>query len=77
MKPWNSWKGTAWPSLVRLGKLFSPGQLAQVRDTHTPSGRHVNREVPFPAWVPSEVEAQARTADEREALAIFGAWLRP
>src|SRR6185369_15060174 len=41
-----------WPALVRVADRFSPTQIAQVREEHTPSGRHVSREVPFPKWVP-------------------------
>jgi hypothetical protein len=66
-----------WPFLVRLAKLFAPEQLAQVREEHTPSGRHASRVVPFPQWVPLDVLAQANTIDEQQALAIFGAWLPP
>lgn len=66
-----------WPALVRLAKHFPTGQLAQVQDEHTPSGRHASREVAFPRWVPSGVAEQARTIGEEEALAIFRAWLPP
>ena len=66
-----------WPSLVRLAKRFSPEQLAQVRDEHTPSGRHVSRVVPFPQWVPPDVSVQANAIDEEQALAIFRAWVPP
>lgn len=66
-----------WPFLVRLAERFAPGQLAQVRDEHTPSGRHASRVVPFPQWVPSEIFAQADTIDEQQALAIFHAWVSP
>ena len=64
-----------WPSLVRLAKCFTPEQLAQVREEHTPSGRHVSRVVPFPEWVPAEVSAQADAVDEQQALAALGAWI--
>jgi hypothetical protein len=66
-----------WPSLVRLAKHFAPEQLAQVREEHTSSGRHISREVPFPQWVPADVTEQAKTTNEQEALAIFRAWLPP
>lgn len=66
-----------WPSLVRLAKHFAPEQLAQVVEEHTPSGRHVSRAVPFPQWVPPDVEAQANSIDEQRALATFGMWISP
>jgi len=64
-----------WPALVRLSKRFTRAQLAQVREEHTPSGRHVSRSVSFPRWVPAEVTSQAKAVDEQHALAAFGAWL--
>lgn len=64
-----------WPLLVRLAKRFAPEQLAQVREEHTPSGRHASHVVPFPQWVPAEVSAQADAVDEQQALAVFGAWM--
>src|SRR5688500_16488597 len=41
-----------WPALVRVAKRFPAAQIAQVRQEHTPSGKHENHEVPFPKWVP-------------------------
>ncbi|MGZ5036478.1 MAG: hypothetical protein ACXWHB_02590 [Usitatibacter sp.] len=66
-----------WPSLVRIAKRFAPDRLAQVREEHTPAGRHVTHEVPFPEWVPPEVARQGKALGEKEALAAFGAWVRP
>jgi hypothetical protein len=56
-------------------KHFAPEQLAQVREDHTPSGRHASRVVPFPQWVPPDVSAQADAIDEQQALAAFVAWM--
>jgi len=66
-----------WPSLVRLAKRFAPEQLAQIREEHTPSGRHASRVVPFPQWVPPDVSAQANAIDEQQALAVFRSWVPP
>jgi hypothetical protein len=66
-----------WPALVRLAPRFATGRLAKVRDEHTPSGRHVNRVVAFPQWVPPEVAAAARAMSERDALDALGSWLPP
>jgi hypothetical protein len=64
-----------WPSLVRVASRFAPEQLTQVRDEHTPSGRHVSHEVPFPQWVPSEVMEQAKIISEQEALTALSVCL--
>ena len=66
-----------WPALVRLAERMAPGQIAQVREEHTASGRHVSRELPFPQWVPVDVAEEANAISEREALAVFGAWVQP
>jgi len=63
-----------WPALVRAAGRFSPARIAQVREAHTPSGKHVSREVPFPKWVPSEVKKQAKGIGEQEALMALGPW---
>ena len=63
-----------WPALVRVAERFSPTQIAQVREAHTPSGHHVSREVPFPKWVPTEVKEQAMGIGEQEALIALGSW---
>jgi hypothetical protein len=64
-----------WPALVRVAERFPPARLAQVREVHTPSGRHVTEEVPFPDWVPSAVRTQARKVSEAAALAELGGWI--
>jgi len=62
-----------WPALVRLAERFPPQRLAQVREEHTPSGRHVRRDVPFPQWVPDDVTRAARAMRELDAIAALGA----
>jgi hypothetical protein len=57
-----------WPALVRLADRFTPEQLAQVKQEHTAGGKHVNRELAFPRWVPADVAAQGRAMGEQEAL---------
>lgn len=57
-----------WPALVRVADRLPPDGLAQVREIHTSSGRHVTEEVPFPDWVPSSVRTAARNLSEKAAL---------
>lgn len=63
-----------WPALVRLAARFPPNQISKVKQEHTASGRHVNKEVPFPRWVPAEVIKQAESLSEEEAIAELGDW---
>ena len=63
-----------WPALVRLAARFPPGRISKVTQEHTASGRHVNREVPFPRWVPADVIKQAGSISEEEAIAALGEW---
>jgi hypothetical protein len=65
-----------WPALVRVAARFTPSQIAQVRDEHTPSGRHVSREVPFPKWVPKAVREEAMGIAEQDALIALGPWAK-
>jgi hypothetical protein len=64
-----------WPSLVRLAMYFSAEQLAQIREAHTASGRHITRTIPFPQWVPAEVLNEARAIGEQDAVRVLGSWL--
>lgn len=59
-----------WPALVRLAGQFPPDRLAQVRDQHTPSGKHVKHIIEYPQWVPPEIleEAKSLTAQEASVL---------
>ena len=63
-----------WPALVRLADRFPPDRIAQVRQEHTASGRHENKEVPFPRWVPAAVLKQAKSMSEAGAIAALGEW---
>ena len=60
-----------WPAVVKLERRFTRHQLAQVHQEHTPSGKHVNRTVDFPAWVPETVRAAARAMSEKEAERVL------
>ena len=60
-----------WPALVRLESRFTARQLARIEQQHTASGKHVNRIVEFPAWVPESARAAARELSEEEAERIL------
>lgn len=61
-----------WPALVRAAAHFKPEQLAQLREEHTVSGKHVAHEVPYPDWVSQETRVAAGKLTESEALEQLG-----
>ena len=63
-----------WPALARLAARFPPERISKVSQEHTASGRHVNKELPFPRWAPAEVLKQAKSMSEAEAIAALGEW---
>jgi hypothetical protein len=64
-----------WPALVRLEERFAPQQLAQIKQEHTASGKHVNRIIDYPGWVPASVRAAARALSDAEAERVLAAVL--
>ncbi|HKQ60482.1 MAG TPA: hypothetical protein VJS92_04305 [Candidatus Polarisedimenticolaceae bacterium] len=67
-----------WPALVRAAGCFTRADLAQLREVHTSSGRHLTGSVAFPEWVPASVTRRAAQLDEPAALSALGAglWLK-
>ena len=63
-----------WAALVRLANRFPRAHLAQVREVHTPSGRHMLEELAFPKWVALEVASQAARLSDEEATRLLGPW---
>ena len=63
-----------WPHLVRSAAHFTASQIAQLREEHTASGKHVKHEVAFPEWVPAGVQHEAQHLTEQEAVAPFAKW---
>jgi hypothetical protein len=66
-----------WTALVRLERSFTRQQLAQIHQEHTASGKHVNRVVEFPAWVPESVLAASRRMSAAEAERVLAATVLP
>jgi hypothetical protein len=61
-----------WPALVRMAAYFNAKRLAQVRQEHTASGRHVNHETAFPKWVPQEILEASQVLSEAQARRMLG-----
>jgi hypothetical protein len=65
-----------WPALARLAERLPAAALAQIGETHTPSGKHVTKEIPYPQWVPEPVSVEARELSEAAAFAQLGPWAK-
>lgn len=65
-----------WPALVRLEHRFPRPRLAQIHQQHTVSGKHVNRLVAFPEWVPESVRSEAARMSEEAAVQALRGLLR-
>lgn len=61
-----------WPALVRLSRHLNKQRLRRVRQEHTPSGKHVNRVLAYPNWVPLEVQDEASSMTEEDAKRMLG-----
>jgi hypothetical protein len=61
-----------WPALAALAPELPPAALARVVQEHTASGKHVNREMPFPDWLPSDAAAEAARLSSAEARSLLG-----
>jgi len=65
-----------WPALIRVAEHFAPERLARVEHEHTPSGRHVNHETPFPLWADALSQRAANALSESDAFDALGPWSR-
>ena len=63
-----------WPALVRLANLFPKDRLAAIREVHTRTGAHRVITIPFPKWVPNDVEDVGRGLTTEQALLSLGSW---
>jgi hypothetical protein len=61
-----------WPALAAAAPVLGPARLSRVTEEHTASGRHVNHETPFPAWLPAAAAEQAKAMTPAAALAALG-----
>lgn len=61
-----------WPAVAALAGELPADAVARVRQVHTSSGKHVNEEVPFPQWLPSDAAAESKSLDPDRARAALG-----
>ena len=61
-----------WPALARVAKRLPPERIAQVKQEHTPSGRHVTRTIPVSEWLPPASLKESRKLSEDQAIEILG-----
>jgi hypothetical protein len=60
-----------WPAFVKLAGHFQPDQLAQIRQEHTATGKHVKHLTAYPTWVPAEVMEEAARLSTQEAEVLL------
>jgi hypothetical protein len=63
-----------WPALVRLARELRRDRLAEIREVHTPLGKHVVKVRSFPDWVPAPVQRAAARLTDDEARVDLGSW---
>jgi hypothetical protein len=61
-----------WPALAAAAPCIAPSRVCRVTQEHTPGGRHVNRETPFPDWLPADAAREAGLLGRDAALAALG-----
>lgn len=61
-----------WPALVRLAGELGAARVAEIRQEHTPSGKHVNQVTKFPDWVPTDIAKAAKQLTLEQARAALG-----
>jgi hypothetical protein len=66
-----------WPAIVKLAGHFQPDQLAQIRQEHTATGKHVNHLTAYPAWVPAEILEEATRLSTQEAEVQLKDFIKP
>jgi hypothetical protein len=64
-----------WPALVKLADRFARERLAKIWEEHTSTGAHRSRSLPFPEWVPADVQREAEQLASAEAEQILAPWL--
>jgi hypothetical protein len=63
-----------WPALVRLASELRHDRLAEIREVHTPLGKHVVKVRSFPDWVPVPVQRAAARLTDVKARVELGSW---
>jgi hypothetical protein len=61
-----------WPAIVRLADSLDTTKLAAIHEKHTPSGAHKAHLIPFPKWVPREIQQMAKELSEQQAICQLG-----
>lgn len=64
-----------WPAIVRLADLLDRTKLAAIHEKHKPSGAHKVRLIPFPKWVPREIQQVPKELSDQEAISQLGEWI--
>jgi hypothetical protein len=65
-----------WPAIVCLANFLDKKTLAALQEEHTKSGAHKIRTIPYPRWVPPEVNRAAVKLSEAQAHRQLGDWIK-
>ena len=60
-----------WPALIKLQDRFDSKRLSAIREMHTAQGKHETHTIPFPNWVPQNVETEAASLTVAQAAKMF------
>jgi hypothetical protein len=61
-----------WPAIVAAAPRLPRKRLARIAERHSPTGRHVVHETPFPDWVPPAIHRRAERMDIGTAIRLLG-----
>ncbi len=64
-----------WPAIVRLADSLGRTKLAAIHEEHQLSGAHKVHLIPFPKWVPREIQQVAKELSEQQAICQLGEWI--
>jgi hypothetical protein len=64
-----------WPALVKLAARFPKERLAKIWEEHTDKGAHRAKAMPFPNWVPDDVQKEARALSREAAETLLASCL--
>ncbi|MCZ6834468.1 MAG: hypothetical protein O7G85_01715 [Planctomycetota bacterium] len=63
-----------WDSIFRLQDCFEKEDLGAIKEIHSSFGHHKLETIPFPEWVPNDIEKDAERLTFSQAASALGEW---